>query len=360
MQRRKLWVFGVLLLLAVITTGCGGQKASQTPESKAGQGAEENKLVIYTAREKGVTDIVIPKFEERYPEYKGQVQVLSMGAQEILERVRAEKENPQGDVWWGGTQQALGLAAKEGLLATLKPSFAEKIPAAYKDPGGMWYGEILLPEVIMYNTQALKPEDVPKDWDDLLDAKWKDKIIIRGVTASGTMRTIYAAMIYRFFKEDGKPDRGFEWLKKLDANTKEYTPNPTTLYLKLARQEGVLSLWNMQDILIQKDQKGMPFGYVIPASGAPILVDGVAVIKGAKHPKAAEKFLEFLFEEKMQVELAEKAFQIPAIKINEAQLPQWLKGVNLKALDLNWDVMASKEKEWIEYWDQNIKGKGRQ
>ena len=64
--------------------------------------------------------------------------------------------------------------------------------AKYKDAEGRWFGEILLPEVIMYNNKALTPEQAPKDWDDLLKPEWKDKIIIRDVAASGTMRSIYA------------------------------------------------------------------------------------------------------------------------------------------------------------------------
>ena len=31
----------------------------------------------------------------------------------------------------------------------------------------------------------------------------------------------------------------------------------------------------------------------------------------------------------------------------------------LKPLDLDWSVMAAKEKEWMQHWDENIKGKGK-
>jgi iron(III) transport system substrate-binding protein len=359
-MRKRAWL-GMVLAAGMLLAACGKSAPTQ-PTGGGGSAspapAEENKLVVYTARDKAVVDYVVQQFEAKYPEYKGQVQVLTMGAQQIMERVRAEKENPQGDVWWGGTQAALSLAAKEGLLASVKPSFADKIPAQYKDASGQWYGEIILPEVIMYNTEALKPENAPQDWDDLLDPKWKGKILIRAVPASGTMRTIYTAMIDRFYKQDGKPDRGYDWLKKLDANTKEYTADPTTLYLKMSRQEGLVSLWNLQDILIQKEQKKMPFGYVIPKSGAILLVDGVAVIKNAKHPKAATKFLELLFDTQVRAELANKYFQIPTVPMDKAQQPAWMKDLDLKPLDLQWDVMAANEKTWIEYWDQNIKGKG--
>lgn len=314
--------------------------------------------MIYTGRDTAVINDVIPKFEAKYPEYKGNVQVLNMGAQQILERVRAEKENPQADVWWGGTQQELSRAAEEGLLQPAPASVMKKVPEQYRDPQGRWVGEILLPEVIMYNTDALKPQQAPQDWDQLLDPKWKGKILIRDVAPSGTMHTIFAAMIYRQYKEKGSVQAGYDWLRRLDANTKEYTADPTTLYLKLARQEGVVSVWNLQDILIQRS-KGMPFGYVMPRSGAPTLVDGVALIKGAKHPEAARKFMAFLFGEGLQMELAKNMFQIPTLaKVDPNQMPKWLADLHLKPMDLDWKMIAANGTEWIQYWDQRIKGKG--
>ncbi|MDA5109194.1 extracellular solute-binding protein [Brevibacillus thermoruber] len=334
-------------------SGTGGQSGEQAQPAASG---EPQKLVIYTARDKNIFEIVLPKFKEKYPDIE--VETYEMGAQQILERVRAEKANPQADFWWGGTQSALSTAAEEGLLEPYKPTFADKIPDLYKDPQDRWYGEMLLPEVIMFNSQALKKEEAPQDWDDLLDPKYKDKIVIRNVLPSGTMRTIYAAMIYR--QGPDTPEKGYEWLKKLDANTKEYTQDPTQLYLKLDRQEGVISLWNLQDIMIQSKQNNHPYDFVYPKSGAPILVDGVGIVKGAKNIDAAKKFYEFLFSPEIAAQLAKERYQFPSrTDISKDELPDFMKNLELKPLELDWNVMASKEKEWMQYWDENIKGKSK-
>lgn len=216
----------------VLLTACGGNTDSSGngEEEQAGTG----KLVIYTARDQTIVDKIEELFKEKYPDV--QIDVLTMGAQQILERVRGEKANPQADFWWGGTQSALMTAANEDLLEAFTPSFDEHIQPEHKDPEKRWYGEMLLPEVIMINSDVLTPETAPQDWDDLLDEQWKDDIIIRGVLASGTMRTIYSSMIYR--QDPNDAEKGYEWLRQLDANTKEYAQDPTNLYLKLARQEG--------------------------------------------------------------------------------------------------------------------------
>jgi iron(III) transport system substrate-binding protein len=149
---------GVLVsIMMIVVTACGGStptsvKTSESPSVKPSdkpvaaetlKPAEKQKLVIYTARDKSVVDEIIPKFNAKHPEVE--VEVLTLGAQQILERVRGEKANPQADFWWGGTQSALMTAANEDLLESYKPSFAESIPALYKDAKDRWYGEMLLP-----------------------------------------------------------------------------------------------------------------------------------------------------------------------------------------------------------------------
>ena len=74
--------------------------------------------------------------------------------------------------------------------------------------------------------------------------------------------------IWRFYKDTGSPEKGYDWLRRLDANVHEYTADGTLLMQKLARREGLISLWNMPDVWAYK-QKGLPVAYVIPASGTP-------------------------------------------------------------------------------------------
>jgi iron(III) transport system substrate-binding protein len=226
--------------------------------------------------------------------------------------------------------------------------------ARYKDAQNRWFGEILLPEVIMYNSKAIPADQAPKDWDDLISPQWKDKVIIRDVPASGTMRSIYASMIQRFSADGSNPQPGYDWLRKLDANTVDYAANPADLYVKMSRELGVVSAWNLQDILLQQAAK-MPFDYVMPASGAPILVDGVAVIKGG-NSVGAKAFLEFIFDNELRGTLAKDYFQIPAVPI--ASEPEWLSKLELKPMDVNWDVIAKNETAWITHWNAEIKNKG--
>ena len=340
-------IFLVLVGLA-IAGGC-----TPTPTDSSQQN-----LTIYTGRDKDEVEYVVNLFTTKYSKYKGAVNTIRLSAQAALDRLRAEKSNPQAGFLWGGTLQGLQQVADEGLLAPSSPTSANLIDASRKDPNGRWYAEMLLPEVIIYNHDLLKPDEAPKDWDDLVTPAFKDKIIVRDVLASGTMRTIFSAMIYRHYALTGSAEAGYEWLKKLDGNTVVYTPTPDDMYLKLDRGVGTVTLWNLQDALIQPLKNKRPWSFVIPASGVPVLLDGVGVVNNPKMLQAAMEFQDFLLEPQLQAQLTKDYYQIPAIRLADADKPEWLAKLTIKEMNLDWDILSQKQTEWMNYWSQNIKGKG--
>ncbi len=343
------------LVICLLLTGC--HAGSDDRSRNAGTG-EHQRLIIYTGRDKNEVAAVVDLFEQRFPQYKGNVDTVILGAQAALDRLRAEKSNPQAGFLWGGTLQGLQQAANEALLAPSNPANANLIDADRKDPQGRWFAEMLLPEVIIYNHDLLKPEHAPKDWDDLITPPFKSKIVIRDVMPSGTMRTIYSAMIYRQYAATGSANAGYAWLKKLDANTVIYTPTPDDMYLKVDRGVGTVTLWNLQDALIQPLKNNRPWSYVIPSSGVPVLLDGVGVVNNPKTMKAALDFENFLLDPQLQLQLAKDYYQIPAIQVPDSDKPDWLRNLSIKEMKIDWDLMSRKQTEWMDYWSQNIKGKG--
>ncbi len=133
------------------------------------------------------------------------------------------------------------------------------------------------------------------------------------------MRTIYSAMIYRQYERTGSPDAGYDWLKKLDANTAVYTPTPDDMYLKLDRGVGTVTLWNLQDALIQPMKNNRPWSFVIPTSGVPVLLDGVGIVNNPKTTQAATDFENFLLEPQLQAQLAKDYYQIPALQLPDCR-----------------------------------------
>jgi iron(III) transport system substrate-binding protein len=341
-----------ILALGTLAAACRGAQS----QSEGDGGAE--RLTIYTARDKAAVAYVVGQFVERFPAYNGRVNVVTLSAQDALTRLRAEKANPQAGFLWGGTQQGLEQAAREQLLAPSQPAMANLIDPSRKDPQGRWFAEMLLPEVIVYNHDRLTSAQAPKDWDDLISPAFNRKIVIRDVMASGTMRTIFSSMIYRHYAETGSPAAGYEWLRQLDVNTVNYAANPDDMYFKLDRGVGTVTLWNLQDVLIQSRRHRRPWSYVMPASGAPVLLDGVGVVNNPKSMKAASDFLNFLLQPQLQLTLARDYYQIPAIPLGDAGRPEWLAQLSIKEMPIDWGVLSAKQTEWMAYWSQHIQGSG--
>ncbi|NIR48824.1 extracellular solute-binding protein [candidate division KSB1 bacterium] len=340
-----LWVFVTCFL------GCGQSEDSSTD-------AEEKRVVVYSPHGKEMLSDFAERFEIAHPGV--QVHWLDMGSQDVLDRIRSERSNPQADIWWGAPSSLFMNAAEEGLLEPYTPTWSDQVGPSERDSLNRWYGTFLTPEVIAFNSQVLTKETAPQDWDDLLDPKWKDEIVIRYPLASGTMRTIFSTMIWRFYRETGSSDKGYEWLRKLDANTKSYPANPTLMYLQLARQEALVTLWNMPDIELQKQTYDYPFDYVIPESGTPVLVEGLAIVANSKHPKLARKFYEFITTPKSFIIQANRYFRIPTRKdLPKERLPNWITETEIKTLEIDWEVFSEKSTEWMKYWDEKIKGTGK-
>lgn len=317
-------------------------------------------LIVYSPHGKDLLEYLEKDFEKAHPDID--VQWVDMGSQEVLDRVRAEKDNPQGDVWFGAPAEAFDRATRENLLEPYIPTWSNSISVEGRENADHWYGTYLTPEVIAYNTEAVSAAQAPKDWDEVLDPKWKGKILIRDPIASGTMRAIFGAIIARAVARTGSPDAGYEWLRKLDANTREYVLNPTILYQKLGRQEGTITLWDMPDIATLKQRTGIPVDYVIPSSGTPVLVDGIAIVKGTRHPKEARLYYEFVTTPDALKAAAERFLRIPArTDIPVSTLPSWIQEAKAKIKPMAVDrrVMAENLDEWMKYWDTNIRNRGR-
>lgn len=311
-------------------------------------------LLIYSPHGTELLEAIKARFEEKNPQVE--IRFLDLSSQEIYDRVKLERANTQADIWWGASSITFEKAAEEGLFEPYKPTWADKVPEIARDSQDRWYGTFQTPEVIVYNQAALKTEEIPKDWDDLLDPKWKGRLIVRDPVRSDTMRTIFGAMILRQWSVAQTPSAGYDWLRKLDANTKEYTVDGTLLLQKLARQEGIVSLWDLPDVALAINRQKMPLEFVIPASGTPLVIDGIAIIKGTKQLKLAQEFYEFVNTQENLL-LAASEFYHPPLRtdIDKSKLPDWLSKIEIKPMPIDQTLYKTNIQDWMRYWDSQIR-----
>jgi iron(III) transport system substrate-binding protein len=315
-------------------------------------------LTVYSPHGSDLLSLMEKAYEAKHPEID--VRWLDMGSQEVYDRIRSEAANPQADVWYGGPQTIFIRGAEDGLLAPYRPTWADAIPPGSRNSQNLFFGSYRTAPVLVYNTQAVKPEEAPKDWDDLLDPRWKGKILLRDPLASGTMRTLFGMVLSHSVKETGNLDRGWNWLRRFDGQTKEYVQNPALLLEKLNRREGLVTVWELPDMLWQA-KRGAPLGYRFAKSGTPVIDDSIGMVKNAPHAAQAKAFIEFVGSVEGQELAAREAFRLPArTDLPPARLPQWAQEVlkEMVPADVDWPLIAKNGQQWMATWDRTVRGHG--
>ena len=224
-----------------------------------------------------------------------------------------------------------------------------------------WTPAARTPVVIAYNNKVVSAVEAPHDWDDVLAPRWRDKIVIRDPMASGTMRAIWGLVLVRSIRETGDTAQGMAWLRRLDAATKTYALNPAILDAKLARAEGLVTLWDLPDILIGRS-KGLPFGYAFPRSGTVVIDDAIALVRGSRHPEAAKAFIDFVGGVEAQLLAADRVFRLPARHdLPPDRVPGWVAEVEAEMViaPMDWQMLAERGTAWMSYWDRNVRGGDR-
>jgi iron(III) transport system substrate-binding protein len=127
---------------------------------------------------------------------------------------------------------------------------------------------------------------------------------------------------------------------------------------KLVRREGLITLWNLPDVWIYKEQRGFPVGYVFPTSGTPVITDGIAIVRGAPNEEDAKRFYEFVNTPESLTLAATKYYSVPVRNdLDRKQLPAWM-NEPVNEMQIDWNVLRNQINDWMRHWDTEIRGKG--
>jgi iron(III) transport system substrate-binding protein len=269
---------------------------------------EGGELTWYTAHSDDITAQALGRaFEASYPGIK--LNVLRTTAQVAYQRITQEIKAGaiQCDVLSStDLGHSVELKAK-GAFEKYVPENASKTLDIYKnyDPDGYYFVTSAGLIAIGYNTGKVKDADVPRNWTDLLDPKWKDQIALGHPGFSGYVGT-WALTLRKQY--------GWDFFEKLAKNNPRVGRSINDTVTMLNAGESMIAGSGPVGTVLDSAKKGNPLALSYPSEGSVLIIAPSSIMKGSKHPNAARLFMEFL--------LSVEASKIWVEHFNESMRPE--------------------------------------
>lgn len=349
-MKMKKWMSMVaaVTLSVSIFSGCGSSESKEAAESP--KGGNQGKLTVYVGFQE---DHALEAMKQFTKDTGIQAEMVRMSGGEILAKIRAEKDNPQADVWYGGPADTFVAATSEGLLEPYKSPAAEKIDAKYKDKDGNWTGIYVGALGFATNKEFLKKHNLkaPTKWEDLLDPAYKGEIVMADPSSSGTA---YAAL-YTVLNVFGSEEKGFDFLKRLHPQVQQYTTSGSAPGRMVGMGEAGAGILFAHDIIKYQEEGFDSLELSMPSDGTGYETGAVAMIKNAKNKELAQKFIDWSLGTSAQ-EVGQRTGSFQNLTNPDAKEPEKaVKLSEIKTIDYD-PAKAGKERQQIlDKWNAEVK-----
>ncbi|MCU0983480.1 MAG: ABC transporter substrate-binding protein [Acetobacteraceae bacterium] len=276
---------------------------------------------------------------------------------ETLAQIRAERQNPRGDVWWGGTGDPHLQAAEEGLteeyrstnLALLHPWAVRQAEQSGFRTVGIYAGIL----GYSFNTRELERRRVaaPRCWADLAKPEFRGEVQVADPNTSGTAYTMLATFVQLMGEE-----QAFTFLRALHRNINQYTRSGAAPARAVATGESLVGITFLQDAVTQK-VNGAPVALVAPCEGTGYEIGSMSIIKGARNMENAKRFYDWALTAQAQALAAEaKSYQLPSNR--EAPVPpEAPRFEDVKLIDYDFAKYgsAAERTRILQRWDREVR-----
>ena len=314
-------------------------------------GPESPTVVVYVSHDQVFSEPIVKDFERdtgvKVRAIYDTEETKSTGA---MNRLIAEKNNPQADVYWANEPVRAEVLRQQGIAAPYVSPNARGIPASFKDPNGYWTGFAARARVLIVNKNiGAKPDSVLA----YADSQWRGKTVVAN-PLFGTTTTQMAALFVLWGDEHGQA-----FMNTLKDNGIKLSPSNGDSADLVARGEFAFSLVDSDDV-VSRMRQHLPIELVYPDQGADglgcfLVPNAVVLIAGAPHTELGKKLIDYLLSKETEAKLARSdAAQIPLH--SDVEGPPELRPIDkIKTWDVNYAELATKLqaiqpflKRWVE------------
>ena len=278
----------LILSAAVALAFVGGIRASSAAEwedklQKLYPAAkQEGELIFNTARVEEVGGKEgLAQFDKRFPGIK--ITFSGLAGDQMPARLSAEVKAGKVsiDIFRSDANQALVLRDRDLLQTIDIPQITDQKVTTYLDSTFVKLSDFI--SNFAYNTDLVKPADLPKSYEDLLDSKWKNRLALDA--RGGQVAHLLAAHIW-------DADKFWGFITKIKAQQPLWTSRNTEAVAKITSGEAAIGTGSY-DAVVALKATGAPIEFLF-LSPSLSQVRGAGIPKGAPHPNAARLFLGWL------------------------------------------------------------------
>lgn len=260
----------------------------------------DGKLVIYSARNERLNNIVIPAFTEKTGI---EVEMITGSSGEVLQRVKAEVEsgNVTVDIHWAADETML--AANRDLFEPYVSTENDALRDAFKNDGTNCFNNAYAePNVMIVNTDLLKELGVEVNgYADLIQPELKGKIISADPANSSSAFQCLIGMLYGMGNGDPMSNEAWDFIDEYLVNLdNKIASSSSQVYNGVASGEYAVGL-SYEDPCVELQATGEhPVKVVYAKEGTIYPGESVQIIKGAPHMDEAKAFVDFVLSEESQ------------------------------------------------------------
>lgn len=291
-MKKGLMALLICLVSASTVFAQGTKEASKVSEPGTG------KLVVYTTNFDEEYNLIVGGFEAKYPNIE--VEAINGGAGELKTRIKAEAENPQADVMFGG----LLYSDYVNMGDYFEPYVAENnaaFPAAMQNvTGSLTNGTIQVVNLIINRAEAKKLGVTITSYEDLLNPKLKGKIISANPASSSSawnqLSTILSSM--GGYESEEAWDYVGELVENLDG---VMSSGSSGVYKGVYNGEYVVGLtYESPCVTYVEDGHGDVIEIVYPTEGSNAITFASGIVKNATDMANAKLFMDWIASDEAQ------------------------------------------------------------
>lgn len=294
--------------------------------------AQAKSVTMYSAMPTDILNVLVPAYKAK----SGMdVQVVSAGSGELLKRLQAEAARPLADALI--SVGADGIDASPALFEPYDPPGTDKFIPGLRYSRNWLPFTVTLPAVIAVNTKLVAEADIPTQWKDLADPKWKGKVAFAGSDKSGSAFSQMLQIIHN----EGET-AGWALFGRMMENF-IITGSSTAVIRGAAQGEYAMAL-TLEDNAQRFIDGGAPLKIVYPKEGISIQADAMALVAKAPNPAAGKALMDYIVSAEGQSVIVKASGRRPI----RTDVPGPEKAIDAKNLPVNtyppeWGVAKSKE-----------------